>query len=106
MYDALAKGEVILAPLPGRKAIIVLTDGLDNMSRYKAEEVLQGIGPTGLTISTIGLGDPTKLGVSCAGLDEAALKSLAESAGAIYSYANEPGSSRSLYERYGRALQS
>lgn len=106
MFDAVAKGEVILATLPGRKAMIVLTDGLDNTSRYTAEEVFQGIGPTGLTISTIGLGDPTKLGVSNAGLDEAALKSMAERAGGVYSYTNDPDSLRSLYELYGRALQS
>lgn len=106
MFDAVAKGEVILSTLPGRKAIIVLTDGLDNRSRFKADEVLQGIGPSGLSISTIGLGDPAKLGVSKAGLDEAALKSLAESAGGIYSYANNPDSLRQLYELYGRSLQS
>jgi len=106
MYNALAKGEVILAPLPGRKAMIVLTDGLDNTSRYTAEEVLQGIGPSGLTISTIGLGDPTQLGISNAGLDEATLKSVAERAGGVYSYTNDPDSLRNLYELYGRALQS
>lgn len=106
MYDAIAKGEEILAPLSGRKAIIVLTDGLDNRSRFKADEVTLQIGPSGLSISTIGLGDPTKLGISRAGLDEAVLKSLAESAGGVYSYANDPDSLRSLYELYGRALQS
>jgi hypothetical protein len=106
MFDAVAKGEEILATLPGRKAIIVLTDGLDNRSRFKADEVLLGIGPSGLSISTIGLGDPAKLGVSKAGLDEAALKSLAESAGGIYSYANDPDALRQLYELYGRSLQS
>lgn len=106
MYDALAKGEEILASVPGRKAIIVLTDGLDNRSRYTADQVIKQIGPSGLSISTIGLGNPKQLGVSNAGLDEAALKSLAERAGGVYGYANDPAALTSLYQLYGRALQS
>lgn len=105
MFDALDQAVQILQDVPGRKAIIVLTDGLDNRSHYTADEVIQAIGPGGLSISTIGLGDPTKLGIN-SGLDEAALKSLAERAGGVYGYINDPGALRSLYERYGRTLQS
>jgi Mg-chelatase subunit ChlD len=56
MYDALIKAVEILNPLSGRKAIIVLTDGMDNSSKSTPEEVLRSIGYTGLSISTIGLG--------------------------------------------------
>lgn len=105
MFDALDQATQILQDVPGRKAIIVLTDGLDNRSKRTADEVMQAIGAGGLSISTVGLGDPDKLGIN-SGLDEATLQSLAERAGGVYGYANDPETLRGLYERYGRALQS
>lgn len=106
MYDALAQGTQILSSVKGRKAIIAVTDGLDNRSKQNADQVIEAIGKSGLSISTIGLGDVSKLGISNAGLDEATLKSLAKRAGGAYGYADNPESLRGLYERYGRALQS
>ena len=46
----------MLNPLSGRKAIIVLTDGMDNQSTSTADEALAGIGFGGLSISTVGFG--------------------------------------------------
>jgi VWFA-related protein len=105
MFDALDQAARILQDVPGRKAIIALTDGLDNRSKFTADEVIQAIGASGLSISTIGLGDPSKLGIN-SGLDEAVLQSLSGRAGGIYGYANDPTALRNLYEQYGRALQS
>jgi VWFA-related protein len=106
MYDALTQAVEVLQNVPGRKAIIALTDGMDNRSTHKADDVIQQIGPSGLSISTIGLGEPAQGKASLAGLDEAALKSLAERAGGIYGYANDSKALRELYERYGQVLQS
>ena len=106
MYDALVKGTEFLANTEGRKAIIVLTDGLDNRSKQDADQVIEQISPSGLSISTIGLGDASKLGLTNEGLDEVVLRSLAERAGGVYGFADNPESLRALYERYGRALQS
>jgi len=105
MFDALDQAVEVLQDYPGRKAIIVLTDGLDNRSVLNSEDVLQAIGTGGLSISTIGLGDPDKLGIN-SGLDEAALRSLAKRAGGMYGYANDAVGLLGLYERYGRTLQS
>ncbi|MFA5872395.1 MAG: VWA domain-containing protein [Anaerolineales bacterium] len=105
MFDALDQAAQLLQDVPGRKAIIALTDGLDNRSKHTDDEVIQAIGAGGLSISTIGLGDPSKLGIN-SGLDEAILQSLAARAGGVYGYANDPGALRGLYEQYGRALQS
>jgi Ca-activated chloride channel family protein len=106
MYDALVRATEILSGQTGRKAIIALTDGMDNRSEHTPDEVIQRIGPAGLSISTIGLGDPTHSRGSLAGLDEAALVSLSEQAGGVYGYAQDADALRALYERYGRALQS
>src|SRR5512138_3767668 len=51
MYNALVEAEKNLEAVTGRKAIIVMTDGLDNSSRSTADEVITGIGQSGLTIS-------------------------------------------------------
>lgn len=104
MFNALLEAEKALEGVSGRKSIIVLTDGLDNQSQVTADDVITTIGPSGLTISTIGFGDAST--ASQAGLDEAALKSLAEKSGGLYSYAADSASLSALYQQYGRSLQS
>jgi VWFA-related protein len=106
MYDAVYAAIDLLQAIGGRKAIIVLTDGMDNRSEHTMQEVIDRIGPEGLSISTIGLGDPVQKTAAYAGIDEPALQSLAQQAGGTYGYANDPSSLRNLYEQYGRALQS
>lgn len=105
MYDALAEGTRILKDVSGRKAIIVLTDGLDNRSKTTPDQVIAGIGPAGVSISTIGLGDPQQSGLN-SGLDENSLKAFSSRAGGIYSFANDPDTLKNLYQLYGHALQS
>ena len=104
MYNALVQAEKALDGVSGRKAIIVLTDGLDNKSQSKAEDVINGIGQSGLTISAVGFGDASTLGQS--GLNEAALKSLAEKSGGVYGYADNAEVLKALYQQQSRALQS
>lgn len=106
MYDALLKAVEILNPLPGRKAIIVLTDGIDNLSKHSATEVVQAIGQTGLSISTVGFGKPGQSTGNLTALDEKGLSALAENAGGQYGYANDRASLQQLYEKYGRSLKS
>jgi VWFA-related protein len=104
MYDALIAAEGALKDVSGRKAIIAVTDGLDNSSSHKSADVIAGIGPGGLSISTIGLGDPTTKALS--GLDETGLKSLAQQAGGQYSYAGDAQTLSALFQSLGRELQS
>lgn len=105
MFDAVISAEQSLASVGGRKAIVVLTDGMDNRSKNNEDAVIQAIGPSGLTISTIGLGNPQDAG-NLRGIDEAALKSLAQRAGGIYSFAPDPSQLASIYQQYGTALQN
>jgi hypothetical protein len=106
MYDALSWSMEILESVTGRKAVIVMTDGLDNRSKTAPHQIIQMVAPQGLSISTIGFGDPTHSKGSIDSLDEGGLKALAEQAGGAYGFANDAESLRLLYERYGRALQS
>lgn len=106
MYDALVTAMELLEAIQGRVAVIALTDGLDNRSKTSPQEVIQMIGPEGLSISTIGLGEPTHSTSALSGLNESALKAFSEQAGGMYGYANDAESLQALYKLYGRALQS
>jgi VWFA-related protein len=104
MYNALIEAELTLETVSGRKAIIVLTDGMDNQSSSTAEDVLNGIGESGLSISAIGFGDTTATGQE--GLDEEGLRALAEAAGGQYAFATDAQTLSALYQQYGQSLQS
>jgi VWFA-related protein len=106
MYDALAQAVAELEPVSGRKAIIALTDGLDNYSANSPETLLESIGPGGLSISTVGLGNPDVTNDGMKGLDEDTLRYIAENAGGAYGYANDEESLQALYTNYAVALQS
>jgi VWFA-related protein len=108
-YDTLAKAIEQLNVISGRKAIIAMTDGMDNRSKKDAADVLSSIGFSGLSISTIGFGvvptaeqqvDEEK------GIDEATLKSIASDAGGQYAFAPDAASLASIYDHLLRALQS
>lgn len=104
MYDALSAAEKALEGISGRKSIIVLTDGMDNQSSTSADDVINGISESGLTISAIGFGDITANGQE--GLDETGLRSLAERAGGQYAFATDAQTLSALYQQYGQSLQS
>ena len=104
MFDALFAAEEILRDVQGRKAIIAVTDGLDNSSSHNSEDIVTSIGPSGLSISTIGLGDPSSR--EQRGLDEAGLQGLAQRAGGGYSFAGDAAGLSALFQRYGRELQN
>ena len=104
MYNALFEAEQVLRNVQGRKAIIAVTDGLDNSSSHNEDDIINAIGPSGLSISTIGLGDATTRAQT--GLDEGGLKSLAQRAGGGYSFAGDAAALSALFQSYGRELQS
>jgi VWFA-related protein len=104
MFNALVEAEKNLETISGRKSIIVLTDGLDNKSQSTVDDVIAGVGQSGLTISTIGFGDTASRGQ--VGLDEARLKFLAEKTGGLYSYAGDAETLSKIYQQFGQVLQS
>lgn len=104
MYNALVEAEKALESASGRKAIIVMTDGMDNQSSATLDDVIAGISESGLSISAIGFGDATLTGQE--GLDEAGLRALAEGAGGQYAFATDAQTLSTLYQQYGQSLQS
>lgn len=106
LYDALDRAVDTLEGQPGRKAVIVLSDGLDNSSTVTAADVLARVSDAELSVSTIGFGDPGAGAGSMAGIDEALLKDLAQQAGGMYGYAEDAAALTALFQSYGRALQS
>jgi hypothetical protein len=101
----LIAAENAVKDITGRKAIVALTDGLDNMSQTNSGDVLEGISEGGLSISTVGLGEPDKQG-SNSGLNETSLQDLAAQAGGLYAYANDAESLKNIYKLYGYLLKS
>jgi Ca-activated chloride channel family protein len=106
MYDAIKKAIEVLNPLPGRKAILVLTDGLDNRSKASPSDIVDSIGESGLSIGIIGLGKASQSTGSITALDEDTLTALSSKAGGDYSRATDEDSLAKIYEQYGRTLQS
>lgn len=104
MYNALVEAQKNLEVVEGRKSIIVLSDGLDNKSQSTADDVISAVSAGGLTISTIGFGDPGSR--EQVGLDEAGLKSLAEETGGLYAFADDAASLSAIFQQYGEVLQS
>ena len=109
MYDALVIAVETLNPLPGRKAIIVLTDGMDNQSTANADDALSSIGFGGLSISTVGLGQIPEGDEEAdvySGIDESTLRYIAENAGGKYGYVENKEQLSALYAQMRRSLQS
>jgi VWFA-related protein len=104
MYDGILEGTQALEGVSGRKAILVLSDGLDNKSSAVEEDIVTAVGPSGLTISAIGFGEPGVVGQ--AGIDEAGLKSLTSRTGGQYAYVSDAASLGAQFQQYGEAFQS
>ena len=109
LYDALVYTVQSINPLPGRKAIIVMTDGMDVESSATPDEALASIGFGGLSISTVGFGlvpEGEEEADEYAGIDEPTLRFIAENAGGSYGYAANEDQLSAVYSQMRRALQS
>ena len=101
LYDALARSVDLVAERPGRKAIVVLSDGVDDdgtgqaLSEATLEDVLAGAGEVNVPIFAVGLGTE---------MDEAVLMRVAEETGAVYLNAPEASELGAVYERIGDQL--
>lgn len=106
MYDALAMSIQTLGEVQGRRVVIVLSDGLDNRSRETADTILGSIQGAELSIYAIGLGDPSAGTGSTSGIDEGALRAIAEKTNGAYAYAPGPEDLTTLYQQISYRLQN
>lgn len=104
MYDGILEATKALESISGRKAILVLSDGLDNQSSATEEDIVSNVGPSGLTVSAIGFGEPGASGQ--AGIDEAGLKSLTGRTGGQYAYVTDAATLTNIYQQTGQGFQS
>jgi Ca-activated chloride channel family protein len=106
MYDALHAASAMLEPVSGRKAIVVVTDGMNTAGQRTRKETLTLVGEKDISIYTIGLGDPSQGTETYAGIDEPTLKAIAEESGGLYTFAPNPEDLRSLYELLSLRIQN
>jgi VWFA-related protein len=101
LFDALYTSVESLRDVPGRKAIVLLSDGVDDdgtgkpLSKKTITDVLTLARQVNVPIYAIGLGTE---------LDELALKKVASETGALYLNAVEPSELKRLYDSIGKQL--
>jgi Ca-activated chloride channel family protein len=82
------------------KTIIALTDGNDTASQVPPAEAARVARERGIRIHTVAIGDPTTVGEEK--LDEAALRSVAESSGGSYFFAGDRRELEGIYDELDR----
>ncbi len=105
LYDALAASVGMLNGVEGRKAIILLSDGLDNRSQQQFQDIVDDLSSAEISVYTIGLGDPALIGTN-AGIDEARLREIAEQSRGQYLHAPDPDDLGPLYQQISSRLQN
>ncbi len=106
LYDALHAAAGMLEPATGRKAIIAVTDGMNTAGDHTITETLELVTDLGISIYTIGLGDPTIGTEDYAGMDEATLQDIAERSLGIYTRAPTGAELTELYEGLSLRIQN
>lgn len=105
-FDAIQRALELLRPVKGRKAVIALTDGMDNSSRRSITQVIEFANKIGIPVFSIGLGarasGPTQEG----GIYEEPLIRIAEETGGSYFYTPTADQLVKFYKELSIRLQS
>lgn len=116
IYDALIEAVDLLKNEPGRRALVLLTDGQDCRdldsyncpaeagSRSTMSEAIAYAGRANQPVYTIGLGTPG--GSEREGIDADVLRAIAEATGGEYFYAPRPGHLAELYQRLAGGIHA
>lgn len=114
LYDAIVSGVELLREQPGRRLLLVLSDGQDMRdspvpvdwwagSERSLDEALEYAAAAGQPVAVVGLGNRAASGD--AGIDEAVLQRIADETGGRYFYAPEAGELAALYAGLAAGVQ-
>jgi Ca-activated chloride channel family protein len=106
LYDALNQAAKYFETTQGRKAVIVVTDGMDNSSKLNREGMAQKASTSGFSIYTIGLGAKGAGYGSQEGIDEAVLHELATVSYGAYYYRPDASQLSDLYQQLSLLIQN
>lgn len=101
LYDAIVLGLYRFRTVPGRKALVIVTDGDDTASRIPYEDMLQYVRVARVPIYFIGI-DLSRLDFSAA----PRLRGLAEETGGVAYFVRRAGELDQVYERLEQELRT
>jgi VWFA-related protein len=94
-YDAV---QALVAERPeGKRAVVALTDGIDNSSRRRVEEVITAAKEAGIPLYTLGFGRKGEL-------DEDVMKRMANETGGKYYHAESKQALMDIFEKLANSL--
>lgn len=106
MYDALGQANKYFESVQGRKAVIVVTDGMDNASRLNRDGVVNLSTAGGFSIYTVGLGERGIGTSNQEGIDESVLQEIARASQGDYYYAPDANQLSVLYQQLATRIQN
>jgi VWFA-related protein len=98
IYDAVIHAANLIAPVPGRRALILLTDGADRDSRATFNDAFNTIAPLNVPIYAIGLGP------NVGSVEERNLRQLADSTRGRYYYSPTSQELEAIYREISTLL--
>lgn len=98
LYDAIVTGLYRFRSIPGRKALVIVTDGEDTVSRLKYDEMLQYVRSARVPVYFIAIG------ISSFG--SSSIKNLAAETGAVVYFVKNVEGLSETYEKLERDLRS
>lgn len=98
LYDAIVTGLYRFRSVPGRKALVIVTDGEDTVSRLKYDDMLQYVRTARVPVYFIGIG--------LSPLGSSGIKNLAAETGAVVYFVRNVSSLGETYEKLERDLRS
>ena len=97
LYDAIAQGVDSLKTVPGRKAVIVLTDGIANRGVIGIDQAITAGFKSSVSVTTIGIGEDVRTD---------RLERVAEETGGTYFFTPSPDRLVSIYETISHRIKN
>jgi VWFA-related protein len=98
LYDAIVTGLYRFRSVPGRKALVIVTDGEDTVSRLKYDDMLQYVRTARVPVYFIAIG--------ISSIGSSGIKNLAAESGAVVYFVKNVDGLRETYDKLERDLRS